>query len=172
MKLDSRDFTCNAPFSVCLPSAQASFSFWPLFRLYIACMDVSVYRHGDIPSAPSWQIYSEIFGNLSEMFAELKDMVQCHFCSESHRITAASAKKWDLRMVPGQLLPDCGTCTFLSGRGPCAMFQSKRASKTELWNTCEKCSLMHSRPQKWGNNLIAANVEFNNRPHFEVSSEE
>jgi len=56
-------------------------------------------------------------------------MVKCHFCSESHRITAASTKEQDLQMVSGQLVPDCGTCKFLSGRGLVGCFSSKELQR-------------------------------------------
>lgn len=120
---------------MCHPKAPPSFSFWTVLtwnRLY-CIWHARVYGHGKLPSIPSWQKYLEIFWNIFEIVGDLKYTVKCYFCYESLRITAACTKEQDLQMVSGQLVPDCRTCMFVSGRGSGGCF-SPRASKTEIQN--------------------------------------
>lgn len=131
MQLDSGGFTYTAPISVCPFSALPNFLFWTVFTWdRLCCIWACTFMWMvNFPVPPDGRYIRKIFWNIFEILWELKGMVKCHFCSESHRIIAASTKEQDLQMVSGQLVPDCGTCTFLSGRGPGGCFSPKELQR-------------------------------------------
>lgn len=141
---DSGDFTYTAPISVCLPNAPPSFSFWAVLtwnRLYCiwACKCLWAWQPSQCPQL------ADVFGNILKHFWNiLRSWGYCKMLlllwkpqdySSLHEGTGPPDGVWAI----SSRLRGLHVCIWKSVSG---VFQSKRASKTELQN---KIGQLHAK---------------------------